>query len=109
MIFNLWNLHHDEDFWGDPYTFRPDRFLDDDGQLLSASHENRRHLMPFGAGMRVCMGEILAISRIFLIVATIAQIFEAEQGDLKSSCDPRDYPEDYEILLNVRNDHQLLE
>ena len=24
---NLWGLHHDEDIWGDPFEFRPERFL----------------------------------------------------------------------------------
>ncbi|ELT99222.1 hypothetical protein CAPTEDRAFT_73286, partial [Capitella teleta] len=75
---NLWAMHHAQDFWGDPHAFRPERFLDDAGDLVSASHENRRHLMPFGAGTRVCLGENLAIGRLFLLIATVAQLFVVE-------------------------------
>ncbi|ELT98191.1 hypothetical protein CAPTEDRAFT_63656, partial [Capitella teleta] len=73
MLPNLWAMHHEEDFWGDPHAFRPERFLDEAGDVVSASHENRKHLMPFGAGTRVCVGEILAIGRLFLLLAMMAQ------------------------------------
>ncbi|ELT91469.1 hypothetical protein CAPTEDRAFT_37977, partial [Capitella teleta] len=67
-------MHLEEDFLGDPHAFRPERFLDDAGNVVSASHENRKHLMPFGAGTRVCVGEILGIGRLFLLLATVAQL-----------------------------------
>ncbi|ELT98194.1 hypothetical protein CAPTEDRAFT_136624 [Capitella teleta] len=112
MLPNLWAMHHEEDFWGDPHAFRPERFLDEAGDVVSASHENRKHLMPFGAGTRVCVGEILAIGRLFLLLAMMAQLFVVEQGDVKSSWDPRSYqsgivlyPLDYEIRLRNRNEH----
>jgi cytochrome P450 len=111
VLANLWALHHDEAFWGDPYAFRPERFLDDDGDLVSASHEKCRHFMPFGAGVRVCLGEVLALSRIFLIISTMAQVFDVHPGKLRSSCDPRTYlpgavlyPPDFEVMLKNRNE-----
>ncbi|ELU18791.1 hypothetical protein CAPTEDRAFT_184712 [Capitella teleta] len=116
ILMNLWGLHHDEGFWGDPHSFRPERFLDEAGDVVSASHENRRHLMPFGAGTRVCIGERLAMGRLFMMIATMAQVFIVEQGHLKSSWDPRTYqsgivlhPLDYEIQLKSRNDHLYTE
>ena len=65
-MINTWALHHDESFWEEPYKFRPDRFLDEAGDLLSADHPNRKHLLPFGAGPRVCLGETFAMARLFL-------------------------------------------
>ena len=56
---NLWSLHHDEKFWDEPFTFKPERFLDADGQLVLADHSNRRNTMSFRAGLRVCVGEVL--------------------------------------------------
>jgi cytochrome P450 family 2 subfamily U polypeptide 1 len=86
---NLYAMHHDEDFWDDPFKFQPERFLDDSGQLVSASHPNRRHLMPFSAGPRVCLGEILAKSRLFLIISALAQNFNIRPGKVTAPHDPR--------------------
>ena len=73
---NIWGLHHDPDFWADPESFIPERFLDDDGNMVPADHPNRKHLIPFGAGPRVCLGEAMALARIFLWIANLAQKFE---------------------------------
>ena len=90
---NLWSLHHDEKFWDEPFTFKPERFLDADGQLVPADHPNRRNTMPFGAGLCVCVGEVLVLSRMFLIIARILQNFTVlPESSLKDQpcCDPRD-------------------
>ncbi|ELU17903.1 hypothetical protein CAPTEDRAFT_104679 [Capitella teleta] len=89
VLMNLYHLHHDEEFWMNPYEFQPERFLNDDGGLVSASHPNRRHLMPFGAGLRVCLGEILAKSRLFLVIASLTQKFDILPGESSAPCDPR--------------------
>ncbi|CAD5123233.1 unnamed protein product [Dimorphilus gyrociliatus] len=39
---NIWGLHHDETIWGDPENFRPERFLDDNGRVLTAEHRFRK-------------------------------------------------------------------
>ena len=89
---NLWALHHDEKLWDEPFQFRPERFLDADGQLVTADHPNRRNVMPFGAGHRVCVGEVFSLSRLFLITARILQnftILPESTLDQQPSCDPR--------------------
>ncbi|ELT96496.1 hypothetical protein CAPTEDRAFT_143120, partial [Capitella teleta] len=110
VLINYYHLHHDEEFWKNPFEFEPERFLDEDGGLVSVSHPNRRHLMPFGAGPRVCMGEILAKTRIFLIIASLAQKFEILPGDISASCDPRQLEHgillasaEFEIIAKERN------
>jgi len=45
VILNLWSFHNDPNFWGDPEVFRPERFLDEKGQLLKKDYS-----MPFSAG-----------------------------------------------------------
>jgi cytochrome P450 len=45
MILNLWSFHHDPKFWGDPEEFRPERFLDEKGNL-----NKKDYSLPFGAG-----------------------------------------------------------
>ncbi|WAR05903.1 CP17A-like protein, partial [Mya arenaria] len=41
VMANVWFVHHDEDIWGDPWKFRPERFLDQDGQILPRHHPLR--------------------------------------------------------------------
>ncbi len=76
ILVNTWSLHHDEGFWQDPDTIRPERFLDEEGQLVPPDHPNRKHLLPFGAGPRVCLGEVFAMTRLFLWTAAVIGKFE---------------------------------
>ena len=66
LMINTWALHHDTEFWRDPEIFRPERFLDGGGSLVEANHPNRRHLLPFGAGPRQCIGKVFAHARLVL-------------------------------------------
>ena len=108
---NVWSLHHDDKFWGDLWQFRPERFLDDQGMVLPADHDNRKHLLPFGAGSRVCVGEVFAMTRMFLYIASVLQHFTIKPAPgAKVTCDPRDYilgitlsPPDFEVSFVPRN------
>ena len=103
-------VHHDEKFWGDPFAFRPERFLDKDGNLVPPDHPNRKHVLQFGAGLRVCMGEIFALRRLFMFTARLVQAFELTPADELVTCDPREYimgtvlsQKPYKVKLNERN------
>ncbi len=85
FIINMWSLHHEKAFWRDPEKFRPERFLDEDGEFLVADHPNRKHLLPFGAGPRVCIGEVFAMARLFLWTSALVNEFIITTG---SGCDP---------------------
>ncbi len=76
IFINTWTLHHDESLWEEPYIVRPERFLDAEGELVPPDHPNRKHLLPFGAGPRVCLGEVFAMIRLFLWTAAMIQNFE---------------------------------
>ena len=91
---NLWFIHHDEKLWNDPWNFRPERFLDSNGELLAADHDLRKAWIPFSLGRRSCPGETLAMSRTFLYLTRILQEFDITPPS--SGCipnvDPRSYP-----------------
>ncbi len=38
-----------KEFWGDPYVFRPERFLNENNEILV---EKAARVIPFGAGKR---------------------------------------------------------
>uniref|UniRef100_A0A8C0RSP4 Steroid 17-alpha-hydroxylase/17,20 lyase n=1 Tax=Canis lupus familiaris TaxID=9615 RepID=A0A8C0RSP4_CANLF len=78
VIINLWALHHNEKEWYRPDQFMPERFLDaTKSQLISPSLS----YLPFGAGPRSCVGEILARQELFLVMAWLLQRFDLEAPD----------------------------
>ncbi|XP_050399178.1 cytochrome P450 1A1 isoform X1 [Patella vulgata] len=114
VYINLWALHHDENIWEDPWTFNPDRFIDENGRLLGPGHQKRRRLMVFGAGRRVCLGETLAKNRLFLFATSLVQklTFSVIDRETLPSCDPRTFemglvlhPKPFQLILNSRNIH----
>ena len=76
VIMNAWFIHHDPSIWGDPYCFRPERFLDSRGQLVPPDHQLRQSVVLFSFGKRACPGETLAKARIFLYITRLLQVFE---------------------------------
>ncbi|XP_010749260.1 steroid 17-alpha-hydroxylase/17,20 lyase isoform X1 [Larimichthys crocea] len=72
VIINLWSLHHDEKEWKNPELFDPGRFLDSEGTGLIIPSSS---YLPFGAGVRVCLGEALAKMELFLFLSWILQRF----------------------------------
>ncbi|XP_013860496.1 steroid 17-alpha-hydroxylase/17,20 lyase [Austrofundulus limnaeus] len=72
VIINLWSLHHDEEEWDKPELFDPGRFLNSEGTGLTVPSAS---YLPFGAGIRVCLGEALAKMELFLFLSWILQRF----------------------------------
>ena len=68
-------------------------------------------LLPFGAGRRVCVGEVLAKNRLFLMMSGIVQnfTFKPKSETEKPDHDPRNYlpglathPKDFEVCAIPR-------
>uniref|UniRef100_A0A8C6WKP8 Cytochrome P450, family 17, subfamily A, polypeptide 1 n=1 Tax=Neogobius melanostomus TaxID=47308 RepID=A0A8C6WKP8_9GOBI len=72
VVVNLWSLHHDPKEWTSPDSFEPARFLNSDGSGLVIPSPS---YLPFGAGLRVCLGEALAKMELFLFLSTVLQRF----------------------------------
>ncbi|KDR69223.1 hypothetical protein GALMADRAFT_925136 [Galerina marginata CBS 339.88] len=77
VIPNVWAMLHDEEQYPDPYTFKPERFMKDG--KLDPSVRNPA-MMAFGFGRRVCPGSDLALSFLWLMVATILATFEVSKA-----------------------------
>ncbi|KAK7087424.1 cytochrome P450 1A1-like [Littorina saxatilis] len=67
VLVNLWAAMHDPDKWEQPEEFKPERFLDVEGQL-SARPES---WMPFSTGRRSCVGESVVKHELVLILACL--------------------------------------
>ena len=57
VLINLWHIQTNSKDWKDPESFKPDRFLDDDGKFLGWNSVT--NFIPFGAGRRMCLGQAL--------------------------------------------------
>jgi cytochrome P450 len=66
-----WLLHHHRRLWDDPNRFDPDRFLPE-----NSAGRHRFAYLPFGAGPRVCIGQMLAMNEAVLILASLAQRYQ---------------------------------
>ncbi|XP_062533833.1 probable cytochrome P450 304a1 [Armigeres subalbatus] len=75
LLLGLDYIHMQKDVWGDPESFRPERFLDQRGKLSLAKDVS----VPFGAGKRLCAGETFARNTMFLIVSALVQNFNIKQ------------------------------
>ncbi|KAK6048335.1 hypothetical protein COOONC_14160, partial [Cooperia oncophora] len=64
-------LMYDETIFPEPKTFRPERFLTDDGKLRRIDE-----FLPFSVGKRQCLGESLARAELFLIFSNLLKRFE---------------------------------
>ncbi|XP_005110762.1 cytochrome P450 2C31-like [Aplysia californica] len=111
LLLNSWYFHHRDDHWDQPWTFQPERFLDGSGQLVDPEHPQRRKLMVFGTGRRLCPGENFARSRLFLVLVTLLQHFRflPPSGEKLPSSHPKDWtlgtvfsPGNYQCRVELR-------
>jgi len=67
-------IHNDPRIWGDPETFRPERFLDGKPSLTE--------YIPFGGGKRRCIGAMFALKEMNVALRTILDAIDFEHvGD----------------------------
>ncbi|GMT36791.1 hypothetical protein PFISCL1PPCAC_28088, partial [Pristionchus fissidentatus] len=69
-------LMTDEEIFPSPYSFKPDRFIDEDGKLRSF-----KQFLPFSVGKRQCPGEGLARMELFLFFANLVHRFKMSPHD----------------------------
>ncbi|WP_254864488.1 cytochrome P450 [Halovivax gelatinilyticus] len=83
----VYGIHRDERWWDDPDAFRPDRWLDADGQLATSADDRPEYAyFPFGGGPRHCLGMRFAMAELVLVLATILRRVEFER--VTESIDP---------------------
>ena len=70
VLISPYLIHRRPDFWSDPDTFSPERFLEERLQPQSPYA-----FLPFGAGPRACIGAHTATVGAILAVASLAQRF----------------------------------
>ncbi|XVE92135.1 hypothetical protein REPUB_Repub01dG0071000 [Reevesia pubescens] len=69
---NMWAITHDPSIWKDPWTFRPERFVEEEDVSIMGSD---LRLAPFGSGRRVCPGKALGLVTVQLWLARLLHCF----------------------------------
>ncbi|KAG8256895.1 hypothetical protein J6590_060558 [Homalodisca vitripennis] len=73
LLPNLWSSNMDETVWEDPFQFKPERHLEEDGSL-----KKKDLSIQFGLGKHLCSGETFARQNMFLVFAAMMQNFSLE-------------------------------
>lgn len=81
------HMHMDPVNFPDPESFKPDRWLSQNGDKQSRLD---RYLVPFGKGTRICLGINLAWAEMYLVLAALCapgrfnfSLFETDISDVK--------------------------
>ncbi|KAI5917345.1 cytochrome P450 [Camillea tinctor] len=79
---NIYSLHHNDEYFPDPFIYRPERWLEDSDP--EAKRLMREAFMPFSNGPRGCAGRSMAFLETSLVIAKTLWYFdfEAAPGDL---------------------------
>ncbi|XP_055513869.1 cytochrome P450 2D6-like isoform X1 [Leucoraja erinacea] len=70
IIPNITSALFDEDIWLTPHQFNPGHFLNSDGNFVKPEA-----FIPFSAGHRVCLGQKLAKTELFIFFTSLLQHF----------------------------------
>ncbi|XP_012383181.1 cytochrome P450 1A4-like [Dasypus novemcinctus] len=73
---NMYQVNHDEAIWDNPNLFRPERFLNEKGELNKSLVEK---VLIFGMGIRKCLGEDVARNEVFIFITTVLQQFKLQK------------------------------
>ena len=68
FMLSQWVIHHLSEIWGDPDTFRPERWNPANGEKVP-----QWSYFPFGGGPRICIGMPFAQMEAKLLLATLQQ------------------------------------
>ncbi|TVY35494.1 Cytochrome P450 monooxygenase [Lachnellula subtilissima] len=69
---SAWTVTHDEAYFSDPMTFKPERWID------PKSTDRKDASQPFSLGLRGCLGRNFALMEMSLILAKIIYVYDME-------------------------------
>ncbi|KAI0812084.1 cytochrome P450 [Xylaria sp. FL0064] len=113
---NIYALHHNENYFNDPFSFRPERWLTEDQATLSRMHSA---FGAFSLGPRGCAGKAMAYLEASLVIAKVIWRFDFEvapgkEGELGGGTlgnkEGRDRPDEFQLYdtFGARHDGPYL-
>ncbi|KAK8070200.1 cytochrome P450 [Apiospora phragmitis] len=77
---NIYSIHHNPDYFPDPFSFRPERWLDDSGYSPAVKKTMIDAFTPFSTGARGCAGKTMAYMEVGLVIAKTLWYFDFESS-----------------------------
>jgi cytochrome P450 len=106
VFLNHWRIHHDPKEWDEPALFKPQRFLDTNGNFVGWN--TLPGFIPFGFGRRSCVGQALAKMQLFTMTSRLLHQyrFEIPDGESEPVFDGEisavRYPKEYKLIAKKR-------
>ncbi|KAE8652989.1 trans-cinnamate 4-monooxygenase-like [Cucumis sativus] len=97
ILVNAWWLANNPDHWNKPQEFRPERFLEEEGNVEPSGNDFR--YLPFGAGRRSCPGIILALPILAITLGRLLQNFELMPPPGQSKIDTTEKPGQFSLQI----------
>lgn len=73
----IYSIHHSEDYFRDPFVYRPERWLLSETGITPEEVERGNSVLnPFSLGLRGCLGKALATAELQLSVASIVHMYD---------------------------------
>jgi cytochrome P450 len=69
-------LHHTPEYFPDPWSFKPERWIESDNVSKDSIAHLRKAFTPFGIGARQCAGKFLAYVQLKLTLAHLLWKFD---------------------------------
>lgn len=80
IVGNHWSIHLDPAEYPEPDVFKPERFLDEEGQVRGTAHSPKGHFQ-FGFGRRACVGLNVAERSVYINAAIMLWAFDFRAPD----------------------------
>ncbi|EJT98455.1 cytochrome P450 [Dacryopinax primogenitus] len=79
-IGNIWSINRDPEFFPEPEKFRPERYLDEKGQLRPSLPGYHDDILAYGHGRRICPGRDFANNTVYVEMAYLLWAFDIEKA-----------------------------
>ncbi|KAF9477129.1 cytochrome P450 [Pholiota conissans] len=67
---NVWAMTRDENLYPDPHVFKPERFINENGELT-----NDARVLTYGFGRRICIGKYSASATLWMTIVSVLACF----------------------------------
>ncbi|KAF9479967.1 cytochrome P450 [Pholiota conissans] len=97
VMANIWAMSRDEERYPEPHLFKPERFLDENGEI-----NDDDHILAFGFGRRICVGKHVATHIIWMMITSIIAAFDVSKAkdNFGNDIEIEDDYTDYGALLH---------
>lgn len=96
-----YTIHHNAQYWDDPFSYMPERWLRSEDNKAEVS-PRRRPFIPFSIGPRSCVGKPLAYAQSMLTLARLLWEFDIRRADSEEGWEAKDItPAEYELKEHI--------